>query len=363
MTTYRIQAWDTSGTGFGPGVQIAEFSKAKNLGWADYLNDVPEAFFTLSQDDPQIQRLRTYRDKTIFKIYRDSDNVWSGPMGEWDANERDAVFYGYGYLSYFHKLASAWNVSYASAQINTIINDAWTYATSTLTNSPAAWLTLGTVQAPVTTSGGAVAIVLPTYKLFWKRILFLFHEMAALAVGNTTNQPVFEVTPSGTFNFWKNLGQDRAISWEYGDGRVSGFSESAVPILKRSEVLAAGNNPNDTLLRTDIDDAVLGAAIGRGQEPMFFSWVRDGTELDKVAQYRASMLKRDVSDLMLQFHPNSLVPFRATGAGFVLGDRANVKIDRGITNIDAKYMIRGQQVYVIRESERVNLLIDERSGT
>jgi len=248
-------------------------------------------------------------------------------------------------------------------QINTIVSDYITYAKTTLTNSPAAWLTTGTIQAPVTTSGGATPISLPTYKLFWKRGLFLLHEMAALAIGNTTNQPVFEVTPTGTFNFWKNLGQDRTTRWEYGDGRVAGFAESAVPILKRTEVLAAGNNPNDTLLRSDIDDATLRAAIGRSQEPMFFSWVRDSTELDKVAQYRASMLKRDVSDLMLQFHPGSLIPARATGAGFVLGDRVNVKIDRGITSIDSKYMVRGQQVYVIRERERVNILVDERSGT
>lgn len=342
---------------------ITEFSKAKNIGWADYLNDVPEAFFTLSQDDPQLARLAGYRDKTIIKVYRNTDLVWAGLMGEWDANERDVVIYAYGYLAYFYLLASGWNVEYTTSQIDTIVSDLFTYLTSTLTDSPMAWLTSGTIEAPVTTSGGATAISLPTYRLFWKRGLFLLREMAALAVGNTTNQIVFEVTPSGTFNFWKNLGQDRTIRWEYGDRQVSGFSESAAPILKRTEVLAAGNNPNDALLRVDVDDATLRADIGRRMEPIFFSWVRDSEELEKVADFRGAMLKRDVSDLTLQFHPNALVPARATGAGFVLGDRVNVAIDRGITQIDDKYMIRGQQVYVIRESERVNLLIDERSGT
>ena len=115
VTTYHIQAWDNSGTGFGPGVQLAEFSNAKNLGWAEYLNDVPEAFFTLNQDDPQLLRLRTYRDKTHIRIFRDSDLVWAGMMGEWDANERDAIIYASGYLSYFYKLASGWNVSYTTA--------------------------------------------------------------------------------------------------------------------------------------------------------------------------------------------------------------------------------------------------------
>lgn len=360
---YRIQAWDNTGFGFGPGDLIAEFQLGKNLGYADYLNDVPESFFTLSQDDPKVALLAPWRDKAHLKIYRDSDLVWAGILGEWDANERDVIIYGYGYLALFYLLVTDWNVAYTTAQINTIVEDAFDYVATTLTDSPAEWIAKGTIEAPVTTSGGSTAISLPSYRMFWKRALFLFREMAALAVGNTTNTPVFEVTPTGTFNFWKNLGQDRDITWEYGDSRVSGFNENVVPILKRTEVLAAGNNPNDALLRSDVEDSTLRAAIGRRMEPMFFSWVRDGTELDRASNFRLSMLKRDVVDLMLQFHPGSVIPPGATGAGFVNGDRVNVKVARGITDVDGQYLVRGYQTLVIRGSERVNVLLDERSGS
>lgn len=362
-TEYRVQVYDSTGTSFAPGNLIADFAHPGNVGWADYLNDVPEAFFTLVNDDEQIAAIRTYKDHAHVKIYRNDDLVWAGVLGEWEANETDAIFTCYGYLSYFYRLLSSWDVEYEDAQIDTIINDLFTEVTATQTNSVAKWITSGTVQAPVTTSGGATPISLPSYKLFWKRALFLLREMAALSVGNTTNQPVFEITPAGVFNFWKNLGQDRAFMWEYGDSVVAGFDESQVPILKRNDVRVAGMNPSDVALRDRWSNATAISATGRTMEPMFFSWVRDATEMARAAAFRAGMLGRDVADLSIQFKPDSIIPAKATGAGFVLGDRVNIKINRGITVVDGLYMVRGQQVYYIKGVERVNLILDERANT
>ena len=64
-----------------------------------------------------------------------------------------------------------------------MVSDQWIQAKTTLTNSNLAWVTTGTIQAPVTTSGGGTAIVLPSYKLFQKRILFVFREMSAIGIG------------------------------------------------------------------------------------------------------------------------------------------------------------------------------------
>lgn len=358
---YTIRAYDSNATTFAPNNLIAEFRNAKNLGYADYLNDVPEMFVTINQDDPQLAAIAAHKNDTHIKIFRNSDNVWSGFLGEWDANERDVILYGYGHLGLFYFTHSAWNVAYTSAQVNTIVSDELT-ASKGQTNSLTNWITTGTIEAPVTTSGGATPISLPTYRLFWKRTLFTFRELAALSVGNTTNSIVFEVTPSGTFNFWKNLGQDRTnLMWEYGDSRVSGFTESHALIERRNYVSAAGSNPGSALLRTQQSGTT--SVIGKRMEPIFFSWVRDQTELERVAKFRLAMLDRDVPDLELNFHPNSIIPAKATGAGFVLGDRARAKVVRGLTNIDGNYLIRGQQVYYVRGSERVNLLLDERSGS
>jgi hypothetical protein len=360
MTKYRVQVLDATGTGFGPNNLVAELERAKNVGWADYLNDVPEAFFTLSQDDPKVSRIRTYRNNAHVHIYRDDDLVWRGWLGEWDANERDVIFYAYGEVGKFYFTHTDWNVSYTNPQINTIINDELTYSKA-LTNSLTAYISTGTIQAPVTTSGGATPIVIPTYKMFWKRHLHLFRELAALSVGNTTNSVIFEVDINGAFNFWKNKGTDTNRRFEYGDGRVSGFTESHAMMERRNQVNAAGMNPGDVLLRKTITGTT--NLIGLRQEPIFFSWVRDQTELDFVTKFRGAMLDRDVPDITMQFHPGAYIPTPATSAPARLGDRIRAVIDRGITQVDGDYLVRGQQVFWVRGSERVNLMLEERPGT
>lgn len=351
-----------TGSGFGPGALIAEFKRAVNIGWADYLNDVPEAFFTVSQDDPKVSLLRTYKNKAHVRIYRDTDLVWAGVLGEWQATERDVLIYCYGYLALLHLLLSDWNVAYTNAQVNTIVSDAWTRAKTTLTSSLVGWVTTGTIEATVTTSGGGTAIVLPTYRMFYKRTLQLLREMASFSIGNTTNTVVFEITPAGTFNFWKNRGTDTSIVWEYGKA-IKGFSDSSVPILRRNDLFAVGINPNDVTLKTEIADAADITTNGRRMEPTFFTWVRDSLELDRVAKLRAKKALRDDIDLGIEFYPNQIIPAGATGAGWRLSDRVTIKIDRGITSVSALRMIMGQQVLVIRGDERVRVLAQERPGS
>lgn len=360
---YRVQVWDMTGANFAPGNLIAEFENAGNLGWADYMNDVPEAFFTVLQDDPKTPLLRDYRYKAHVLIYRDEALVWGGFMGEWEANERDAIIYAYGYAGLFFFVTSDWNVSYTSAQIDTIVDDAFDRAVTDLTSTLSGWLNKGTIEAPVTTSGGATAIVLPSYRMFYKRILMVFQEMAAISVGETSNVILFEVTPSGTFRFLKNAGSDVDVTWEYGGGLVKGFYEGNVPILRRNDLLGVGVNPNDVTLRQEVSDAVDIAANGRRMEPMFFAWVRDSLELDRVLKLRLGRARRDIVDLNVDFYPNKIVPPRGTDAQFSIGDRINVKIQRGLTNINTRQLVTGVQVLFMRGSERVRAIVQERPNS
>jgi hypothetical protein len=360
---YKVQVWDMSGSGFGPGALAAEFNDAVNLGWADYLNDVPEAFFTLSQDDPKVSVLRDVRDNAHIKIYRDSDLVWGGFMGEWEANERDVIVYGYGYLALLYLYLTDWNTAYTNAQVDDIVDEQWTRAKTTLTSSLLEWVTTGTIEAPVTTTGGATPIVLPTYRVFYKRILHVMKEMAAISIGPTSNVVVFEITPSGTFNFWKDRGSDLDLVWRYGNRGVKGFSESNVPILRRNHTLAVGVNPNDVLLKQSKEFASDIAAKGRRMEPIFFSWVRDSDELERVMNRRAALAVRTDVDLPLEFYANEVVPPGATGAGWALADRVNVRVGRGVTNISTRQMVSGVQVLYVRGSEHVRALMQERPGT
>ena len=52
---YRVIVHAASGSTFAVGNPIVEFAHPKNIGYAEYLNDVGEAFFTIMQDDPNVQ--------------------------------------------------------------------------------------------------------------------------------------------------------------------------------------------------------------------------------------------------------------------------------------------------------------------
>ncbi len=364
--SYNVQVF-AFGASFGIGTLLADFKYVKNLGYADTLNDVPEAFFTIDQDDPQLAAVAGYEGKAHVRILRNNEVVWAGWYGmEHDANERDVVFTCYGYLAGLYFLASAWNVQYKAATIGTIVSDAWTRAKTTIASSPLAFVTTGTLESPVTTSGGATAITLPQYGMFYKRLLFTMKEMAALSISDTTNTVVFEITHAlaPTFNFWKNRGTNRPdVVWEWGDGLVSAFKDYQMPIYRRNDLLAVGGAPNSAVLRYEWTAASDITTYGTRQEPLYFQWVRDQTELQRATAIRGALAQRVTPDLSLTFTPNAVIPPGVTGAGFRMSDTAQVRIARGVTQINSAFLIAAYKVLVINGQEHIRVQLQTPSGS
>lgn len=363
--TYRVQIYGFADTTtYGVGSLLAEFENAKNVGWGEYLNDVPEAFFTVNQDDPKVQLIRPYKGRAHVRIYRNADLVFGGWLGEFDANDDDVVVYAYGYLAATYWMVSDWNTQHKDVQIDTIVSALWTRIKTTLTNSLLGWVTTGTIEAPVTTSGGSTAIVLPYYAMYYKRALFAFRELAAIGMSDTTNTVVFEITPSGTFNFWKNRGQDRPeVLFELGDGKVAGFRELSFPVFHRNDLPVVGSAPNDLLLRTEATNSSDITTYGRRMEPIYFSWIRDETELERASALRLARALRDDTEIQLRFFPDAVAPLHANGGAWRLGDRVKVKVQRGITNIDEYRMVTGCQVVWTRGAEHVRIMTQQRPGS
>jgi hypothetical protein len=369
---YRVQFYSfLNNTTFAIGPLISEPARIKNIGWAHYLNDVPECFFTLDQLDPQVALLRLYKGKAHVRILRSGDSgltwdvVWTGwgPM-ELDSNERDVVMTCYGYLSGLYWLHTDWDQTWTGTQMDDIINDLWVRAKTTLTQSNLNFVTTGTVEAPVTTSGGSTAIVLPSYRTYIKRILFALQELSALAASDTNNGVVFEITHSTTptFNFWKNLGQDRTtMVWELG-GAVSSFREISLPVLHRNQILSVGSPANDAVFRYDTSDSGDINDFGRRQEALYLSWVRDELELQRVTDRRKAMALREDIYLELRFAHGRVLPPGVTGAGYILGDRIKIRIDRGATSVDEYRLVTGVQVLYVRGAEHVQALTMQRPG-
>lgn len=379
--TYRVLLYETqpaAGGGFGIGPLIVEMENVKNIGWEKHLNDVGSAFWTLNQDDAKIAGLRAYGGTAHVQIIRNNETCFRGLWAEWDANGEDVIFYAYGYEHLLHSLLSSWGADpggkWQDAQIDTIVTDLWTRAKTTLTYSPLGFCTTGTIQAPVTTSGGATAIVLPYYRIFYKRILYALRELAAMSISDTTNTVYFELAhaldptdTTVTFNFWKNKSTDRAdVVWEYPNGTVSDFNDIRLPVETRNDLFGIGSAPNDILLNSEVTKAA-GATgyetFGRRQEPLVFSWVRDDSDMTRVLNLRLARAILAEPDIRIQMLANSVVPPGLTGAGYNLGDRVGVKLSRGITSVDEYMFVSGVQVIQVRGQEFVQPWLMERSGS
>ena len=364
---------------FDVGNCIAELSHAKNLGYASYINDIGEAFWTVNQDDIRVgSRLRAQEGKGHVKIIRnDTDVVWRGILAEHDANADDVVMYAYGYEHLFYHLLSKWNQTWESTKVagatGRPVNDLWNRAI-TLPYSQLAWASTGTIQAPVTTSNGATDIVLESYKLYWRRILHALKELTAIAASDTTNVCYFELDYSNsptnnalTFNFWKdNATELDKVRLTYPD-QISNFSDRYVPIYLRNDIKAVGTGAREQLFRSshETTTGTFGQAnFGLRQEPIYLSWVRDESELDRVAKLRAAKAKREDVNVYLRLRPDGpFIPYRATGSGHELGDRMPIKIDRGITQIDKMLFIEGEQVVWLNGAEYVQPILSDRAGS
>jgi hypothetical protein len=363
-----------SSGGFGAGNFVVEFEQVKNIGWEKHLNEVGSAFFTVNQEDPKLSGLRPYKGTAHVVITRDEEVVWRGVWGEHDATGQDVIFYCYGYEGFLYSLQTDWNQQWEDKTIAEIVTDLWTYAKTTLTYSPLGFVTTGTIQAPVTTSGGSTAIELPLYRTYIKRILFSLKELAALGTSDTTNTVYFEITHptdptdlSATFNFWKNKSTDRTdLMLEYANGSVRDFVDGSVPVTTRNDLSLLGSAPNDLLLRQNVSEATGDTGyelFGRRQEPLYFAWVRDDTELDRVGKIRLARAIRAEPDIRLMLYANSVVPPGVSTSEFALGDRVRVKLQRGITQVDQMMFVSGVQVLSIRGQEHVMPWLQDRSGS
>lgn len=361
---YSVAVYDRDATTFAlesdTRVEVTNF---KNLGYSDYLNDVPEAFFTLDQDDPIIADLIPLLGRAHIRITRRSDQgswtVFGGWLGtEIDSRSDDVIIYAHGYMSSLFYLHTEWNTTWNDAHLGTIAGDLWTRAQVGATGTELGWATTGTIQAPATTSGGATPIILPVYQTFYKRILFALRDLSDIARSDTTNAVVFEITPTGVFNFWGAKGGNRDVVYEYGTRDLADFQVIQTPVDRRNRVLAVGMSPRDLVLRTET--AVANAGWGRREEALLLQWVRDQTELERVARHRLMRANRDFLQLRLMFHPGAVIPpMGYVSAPFQLSDRIKVRINKGTLDVDKFMLVSGIQVLYLDGLEHVRLMVED----
>jgi len=363
---YRAQVFEMDpGAGYGVGAQIAEFDRIHSLGYADYANSVPEAFFTVLQDDRKVASLRDKGGRAHLRLWREDDLVWTGPLGlERDSSSDDSIFYCYGYLADLFWTLTGWKQTYTSQTVGSIVSQAWSSAKG-LSFSRLAHVKTGTIESPPTTAGGSTAITLPTYQAFKKRYLYVMQEMAAIGASDTGNTTLFEITHAldPTFNFWKDRTRSLTnVRWDYtgtSSGKVQTFREYEMPVYHRNLTFGVGQNARESVLRKEVSNGADMGEWGRMEEPLFFSWVRDETELDRALKLRIKRGLLHDDQITLSFFPGAETPPNTTSSRWRIGDKVPVHIDRGVTLFDGLQQVSGYMVQVVDGQEYVRAIIQE----
>jgi hypothetical protein len=369
-----VYAADTAND-FAVGDLIAEFQNAKNVGYAWYLNDIPEAFWTVNQDDDKIG-IRSHEGLAHVFILRNNEVMWRGILSEHDAVNEDVIYYAYGYEFLLYHLYTVWGMKWKGAYIagftGSVINRLWKRARE-IVYSQAAWISTGTIETPVTTSGGSTPIKLNTHKLYYKRILHAMKEVTAIATSDTTNvvfmemdYPLDPTDHSVTFNYWKNKTTDREGVRLTKPGNVIDFSDRYVPIFNRNQIYGVGTGPRGQLYRATASQGSgpRGAvAFGKRHESIYLSWVRDYDELLRISRLRRAKAMREDVSISVRTYPDTLLPARATGSGYNIGDRIRVDVQKGDTAIDKLMFVVGEQVVWSGGREFVQPLMEDRGGS
>jgi hypothetical protein len=353
---------DPAGSDYAPGDIVAIVENATNIGWSEYINEVGEAFFSMSQEDPKILLMsEAVNHGKHCLIYRNGELIWGGWLGEADENLHDVVFTAYSYVSGFYHYVMPWDKEWTAIDADQIIEDAVDEAIGK-THSKVNWFTKGTIQTLWVEAGGPTTLALPLYRAPYKRVLTVLREIATYAISDTDNRVKFNVTPAGVFNLWrddKNTLDD--IRWQIGDGKVRNFQRIRLPVDRRNEILAVGTSPKDTTMRKTITKTTFRDNEGLKQEPIYFSWVKNSTQLERVAKIRASRAVRVDTDLYLSFFKDTVVPYRATGQDYGIGDLVTINLSHGLSTItgDQKIVV-GQQVISSQGGEFVRVLLADK---
>jgi hypothetical protein len=377
MASYRVQVWDFD-TDFSTKNLIAEFENPKNLGYGSYLNDIGEAFFTISQRDAKAN-IRASEGKAHLFIIRygegNEDVVWRGIMGEHDAIDDDVIFYAYGYEHYFFSLHTGWKKKWRQTQIagaaGRPIEYLWDRA-QTVNDSPMQWMSTGTIESPWTTDSQSTALVLNRYQVNWKPIHKALKELTAIATSDTRNTCFYEIDfpkdpsdHSATFNFWRDNSTDQNdLRLEY-PNNILDWSDPYTPVLKRNKTFGVGSGPRGQLYRYQWGQgkSPFGRfAFGMHSQNMYLSWVRDRAELGRIVKRRTQLGLREDTDIWVRCQPGTVPPWRSTAASWHLGDTVWVKINHGATNISKRMYLMGEQTVFVKGVEYVQPLLEDRYG-
>lgn len=230
----------------GPGTPKMELdADMLNVTWQASLNFPGQAAFTLPRFSPKLANLVYMQDH--IKLFRETKSgtkvVFAGKVIKPSKGPRDSIIYCWDYISFLQRSRTGFKILYPNKKIGTeIVQPEWALAKAAGT-SVFAFVADGTFQDPVGLDGTTPITVNSQFGVIDFDRLFTFHALAEMAMANTANTVVFEITRDTphTFNFWKNRSTQRdtwaltypgnLIDYSLDTGHDEIVNDIATPIL------------------------------------------------------------------------------------------------------------------------------------
>lgn len=352
-----------AGAYWGPGVKLCELSGVRNLGWSQYDRLAGKAFFTLSQNDPNLQYI--VRNKTHVAITRVvgsvATRVYSGQVVDYTSTADDVVVTCTDYIGLLSLSRCGYRTMYTSKKLGSeIVTPEWGLVKYP-TDSILAFVATGTIEDPLAVDGVTPITTDTQFGLLDQSRLRLFYDISEMGRANTTNIVTFGITrtPPHTFYFYKNAGATRDMAFDL-NGRVVDYSYSPNWSSYRNDFATLAQDANGGAAEIVSKDDTAAVAEGRRQDVFNIGTLlglSTGTTVN--SQQKAAVdrvLVRGLNplpSLSLQLDEGSFDPF----VGNELNDRFPVEIVHGIDNIHSSYRFAGVQAFFDNSGEKMTLQV------
>lgn len=321
---------DTDG---GPGTALCEITpELLNLRWQAAQNLPGMAVFTLVRPNAKLALIEGM--KTHVKVWREDASgitpIFAGKIAKVMPKATDAIVMAWDYKALLQLSRTGYMTLYPSKKIGTeIVSPEWVLA-KTADTSPLAFVTTGTIENPLGSNGVTEITVNADFGLVLFNRLFTFYNLAEMAMANTDNNVVFDIsrTEPHTFSFLKNRGVKRtALDFTFPGNLIDFDYDKGEDGIRNDRATVIGGTAGDeAYVVTDPANIAEYRRLQDAVQPATLVGETTGTtETDQTKAIMARMLKvgiRTPRSVVMTARQGEFAPF----VDLDLGDKVRVTI-------------------------------------
>lgn len=347
------------------GLTSYEFRGVSDIQYEWYENEVGRCYFKIPTNDLILNS--TSIPANSFQeiiIFRNGSLVWQGFVAYVFDTVNTCNIYGLTYMELFKWYRSGYKTVYTAKKIGSeFISPIYDIAAA-LGDSILARITKGTIQNPYNTSTAVEKVITKT--VYDEPFYELLQDMVAISradspVGAWKQDAVFEVTfneTTPTFNFWRNVGSDKADVIYQLDSEIVDFSYGTDFRFIQNDIKGFGVIAGPDVITSPQTEATSITGYYRRQISPYYGSVTNQTQLDE----KTKDFLKEYKDPLRHFSITlaaGMTPFN----GYSMGDGIKIRINRGRINLDEFFRVIGMEVSLENKGVEIVKPILERKRT